>query len=496
MLSEDYDNVKTDIINNTDKIVPNLNENKDVFVKSDRKTELSDINKTQQLTNNTEKKEIPDTRNQTPFSQNENNTQLTDKGIPEKEVNIPQNKEVFGAPEIKKSLEYEENRIKINRYEGMDDDNILVKYDIMLNKFTFYDRRNYMIGSFTINQLMKYIGNKIDHRFMESVSSDLSEEIITRMVLKATYDQEINDMTITLMNYMTSPFMGSIDTLIKLNNGISEYEKCYLENELMHIMDEKKRKKIRKLIKRFIYQLITYTLNIIATMTKEMKYMNTNETLKQDLLKYSVGLSIRLSKSVKNEIEDRMKGFSDLENSMRKLVDIKNTLEHKIDKLHDDMKKQNQGIEDLIVVMKKNNQSGGAETTEESTNDTQSKTESESSGSNERNIKEKIISIDTESNSESESETEGTAETEESNNSDEKTESEKTESSDKSTETEEKEEKKKQKGGKNKKRTISEIISSNFSSESGNGYESEGGSPMEGLTSYEPTSQSEVSGIY
>ncbi len=509
MLSEEYDNVKTDAqINNTDKITNNLSQNKDVFLKSERKQEFSDLNKAQthQNTYNTEKN--ADTRTLTPFTQNQNNAQLTDKGIQEKElansIQNQQDKLTINSkesiiPENKQPV-LEENKIKINRFEGMDEDNILVKYDVMLNKFTFYDRRNYMIGSFTINQLMKYIGNKLDHRFMESISSELSEEIITRMVLKVTYDHELNDMTLILMNYMTSPFMGSIDTLIKLNNGISEYEKCYLENELMHIIDENKRKKIRKLIKRFIYQLITYTLNIISTMTREMKHMNTNEALKQDLLKYSVGLSIRLSKSVKNEIEDRMKGFNDLENSMRKLVDIKNTLEQKIDKLHHDMKKQNQGIEDLIVVMKKNNQTGGGDTTiestKESTKDTETNTESENSDSKERNIKEKIISIDTESE-------ESDVKEEDSNNSEEKTETqttesektesiESTESVEKSSESEEK--KKKQKGG--KKKTISEIISSNFSSESGNGYESEGGSPMDGLTSYEPTSQSEISGIY
>lgn len=278
-----------------------------------------------------------------------------------------------------------------NPYQATND-SLIVNYEKEYQRFTFYDFRNNYLGNFTIAQLIKYVGSQIDNTFMLYIDNGFAENLITTMIGRII--RENNELEIKLKNHLESAFMGDLEMLIKLNNGLSEFEKINLENELMKVFDDNKRLLIRDLIKKFIYQLINYTLRVIAIISNEIKDDPSKEQMKTTLLRYSVGLNYRLSNYVKTEISKNVESYNNLVENMNKLVEVKRIMRAKIDDLTNLIKEQNYKIERIQETLNKN-QLGGNK-----------------SSDSEPRIKDKYTTITTENsdseelNSESESESE------------------------------------------------------------------------------------------
>jgi hypothetical protein len=346
-------------------------------------TNLSISNKESIINNQTD--QSFDNNNQTlsqqPLNNNNQNINTNNNAVEKQEKNITENQpkqEVIVEQPVNQRIHI--SNVGQNPYQATND-SMLVNYEKEYQRFTFYDFRNNYLGNFTIAQLIKYIGSQIDNTFMLYIDNGLAENIITTMI--GRIEKENNGIDIKLKNHLDSAFMGDIEMLIKLNNGLSEFEKINLENELLKVFDDKKKIQIRDLIKKFIYQLINYTLRVIAIISNEIKDDPIKETMKTTLLRYSVGLNYRLSNYVKSEISKSVETYNNLVENMNKLVEVKRIMRTKIDDLTTLIKEQNYKIEKIQETLKQNQYGGG------------SSTESE------KKIKDKYTTITTE-NSESE----------------------------------------------------------------------------------------------
>lgn len=214
---------------------------------------------------------------------------------------------------------------------------ILVNIDKNDKRFKFYDKSQLYLGSFSIDELMKYISHKYDPKnqflpFVKSQAYDEAVNVIKKMIGSVKYNKNLKYAYIDLLNYNESLFMGDITSLVKLNNMLHTFEKETLDNALASV-DSEYAKKIRQFIKKFIYILLNYTLQLISETSEIIMYDESKKKLKDELIKYSTGIVFRISQYV----QEQLKILTDKMNEIEKIVDlnIKTTraLENKIDDL-------------------------------------------------------------------------------------------------------------------------------------------------------------------
>lgn len=201
------------------------------------------------------------------------------------------------------------------------------------DKFIFYESINKTLyGSFSIDQLIKYIGSQQLKEFNDATTDiGFSESIIKKFIGDVSVDPDTDKIIINLKSPLESPLMGNINILININNKIFFYENNKLDNDLGKINDPTDRKKIKRIIKQFIYALLTHTLKVISTISNEIKDKNKPE-LKNNLLKYSVGITYRLSAFVKDHIDSQMMTVDKLNNNLEKLIKIRQSIDDKLKK--------------------------------------------------------------------------------------------------------------------------------------------------------------------
>jgi hypothetical protein len=343
---------------------------------------------------------------------------LTDKASIQNETKTEQIKasEYKLVKETKQQTQLKPETVNINKVVNVDvvrlpenADAIIINYDKETKKFTFYDRSRSLIGFFTIIQLIKYIGNTVSNQFMSYVSpSNLLENLINAYLFKK------DDGKLIWHNHLTSPFMGDIEMLIKLNTDMSEFINKSLDQELIKIESKSERNKINDTIKKIYYDLLNHTLHIIASSSDDLRNDEDKKAIRDKLLKYSVGIMYKITTFTKLQLETYTNKQKELIDNMSRVTDLKKSLTNQITTLEEEIRKQNEKIklvsDKLTICMNEQLQQGGYTP---SSSNTSSKT---SSNSKEPKIKEKVVSItsgsetettsdsNSESNSESESE--------------------------------------------------------------------------------------------
>jgi len=227
------------------------------------------------------------------------------------------------------------------------DDNIMVSYEKELHKFTFYNTNTSLLGAFTIAQLIKYLGNHWDKNFMSHIDTSISDEIIKTFICNIKIDHDIGIPCINLHSHLKSPFMGNIEMLIKINTGLHEFETTKLYNELEKISDLKMRNKIKLIVSHFIYLMLNYTLKIIAIISEEIKNDTSRQKMKETLIKYTVGITYRITNFIKDQLEIQKKQYDELIKNKNKIEKSRNILSSKIDTLMTQLSSQNNKIDFL-----------------------------------------------------------------------------------------------------------------------------------------------------
>jgi hypothetical protein len=213
--------------------------------------------------------------------------------------------------------------------------NIYVGYSDNEQLFMFKNIDNQYIGSFSIPDTIKYFGSVVDpqKQFMKHLNElnyTNSAVIIKQFIGYPTYKELVNYIDIKLHDYDSSPFMGDIEMLVKLNEQLHKFEQLSLSNELQYV-DEKYRHKVELTIKKLIYSLLNYTLNLISTMSELIKLDTDKDRLKQELIKYSVGTVYRISQFVQQQLKIVMIKNDQIHKTLTNSMNLRKIVESKLD---------------------------------------------------------------------------------------------------------------------------------------------------------------------
>lgn len=222
---------------------------------------------------------------------------------------------------------------------------IMVYHDKKNKKFTFFDQSNSPIGYFTIDQLIKYIGKLQYPDFMSGVDINVSADIIETFIVKGATDDYGYD--IQLVSHMSSPFMGNIEMLMKLNNDIKDFENNDMGLYLEKVGDKKIERKVNQCIKEFIYILLGHILKIISTVSEHIKSDGSRQNIKESLLRYSCGITYRITNYVLDQLDIQNEYINGLQGNLHNMVIIKKALNEKINHLSDSVESQNRRVSSL-----------------------------------------------------------------------------------------------------------------------------------------------------
>jgi hypothetical protein len=266
-----------------------------------------------------------------------NNSDKTDQQIKERES---QNKTI--------------NIIEINNTVlASDDQQIMVNFNESECKFALYNKNKTLLGSFTAHQLIKYIATKIHSSFLDTVDCQSAIGIIEKYICTITNSDGF--VKINLLNQLASPFMGNIEMVMKLYQGVGNYDSKHLPQELEKISDEKIRKKVSGIIKQLIYLLLNHALRLVANISDVIKNDDSKKELKDMLIKYSVVIVYKMSNFMKDEVETKMGEYKLLQDDLVRMGKVKIEMYKKITEIKTSIQEQNNQL--AVITSKINNSS-------------------------------------------------------------------------------------------------------------------------------------------
>jgi len=262
--------------------------------------------------------------------------------------------EVIGTIQKENQIEFLVHEKNDSHDEEAISGSILISYNEKKSKFSFFNSKQQTLGSFTIKQLIKYIGNFVDsyEQFMRNVKLETSVYVINTFLCMIEYNN--NNINITLYDHIKSPYMGNIELLIKLNNGLRDFQKNSLDIELNKV-DKKYKKKIISAINQFIYMLLNHTQKIIAIACEKVNKDPSYETIREGLMKYSIASVYRISQFVKEQLKVHAENYEELTQYINKTNDLKLSLSHKMDKMNQLLEEQNNKINIIVEKIEDNN---------------------------------------------------------------------------------------------------------------------------------------------
>lgn len=222
---------------------------------------------------------------------------------------------------------------------------LLVSISEKLNKFSIFDEKNNLIGCFTIQNIIKYLGDIYDtkQQFLKENDSrnfQKAKELIKVLIFKLKYNKKNKYSDIVMSDYTKSGFMGDIELLIKLNNQLHKYQLENMQNDLSSV-DINNRIKMEQNIKKFIFILLNYTLKLISIVSEELKNNDEKKELKANLVNYSIGIVYRINLFV----QEQLKVINNQNKSVKESIDantqIKYKLKEKLDTLISEIQYQN-----------------------------------------------------------------------------------------------------------------------------------------------------------
>lgn len=211
---------------------------------------------------------------------------------------------------------------------------LIIEFNDAEYKFIIYNKNKNLLGSFTINQLIKYVGSKTDLTFLQAIDMGNSNIIIESYVCK--YD---TTNKLILVNHIQSPFMGNIEMLMKLYNGVHKF----IEGNITTIGEN-----IINKLKEFEYMILVDALKLISTISDVIKNDATKQTIKEHLAKYNVFITYKISVYTKEIIEKQQKTTDKIQNEITQLFSIKTDIDKKIENLLIKMQEQHSQIATIL----------------------------------------------------------------------------------------------------------------------------------------------------
>jgi hypothetical protein len=211
------------------------------------------------------------------------------------------------------------------------------------SKFKFFDENKRSVGEFSVDHIMKYVGDPHDYKkqFMKHLNGKEYTDaryLIKNVLCEIEYDSRIKYANINIKNHTQSPFMGDVEMIINLNNLLSDFEKGKLYTELNYV-DQKNRGKVEQLIKQFNYSMLNYTIGLVNIVNDQIKDDPTKEELKKQLMMYSTNTVSKISNFVQSQLNTVVKNNEKLEKMMFTSIKLKSLINDKLDKLSNQLNK-------------------------------------------------------------------------------------------------------------------------------------------------------------
>ena len=228
----------------------------------------------------------------------------------------------------------------INLSQHIDKDSIMLEYNYKKKRFLFHDKDKIFMGSFSTEELVKYIVYDKVPTFMSNINHSGAKPIIEKYLC-------VNkDSNIIINNHLESPFTGHIEMLIKLYKNLEDYEKNGFKLELVN-MTQTECEITTELFKNFIYILLNHILKIISILS-EVIDKDDDLITKTTLIKYSVAISYKISCFIRNKISDKLSEIENLKVEKNKLDELKNSFSKNILELENILNNQNDTINSFL----------------------------------------------------------------------------------------------------------------------------------------------------
>jgi len=246
------------------------------------------------------------------------------------------------------------NSINVNNDSG----SILVKHDQKEASYSFFNRNRTLLGTFRVLHLLKYIISDFPD-FLGVADIGGSVDVIKTYI--CIVEKQNNTTNIRLLNQLESPFMGNIEMLIKLYNGISQYH-SFMDKELQKYIP-KDRNYIEFTIKQFVHQLLNHILKIIANISEAIKDDNDKRSMKDRLLKYTVAIVYKISGMIKDDLDKKTTEYKSLQEDLVRLSSVKVNMYSKLTELQTLVTAQNAKIDNMVSLSTQTPQKGGDNST-------------------------------------------------------------------------------------------------------------------------------------
>jgi hypothetical protein len=192
------------------------------------------------------------------------------------------------------------------------------------NKFLFHDYNNIFIGQYTIDDMINYIlENTNKTLILDQTNQPQKIDVATKKLIELTICKASNEEDVFKLN-TTSPFMNDIELLMILNKMFKNFE-TYQIHKFVTANDYRSLKIIRK----FIYSFIEHTINIVSIISKQLTDGN-DETLKNKLMRYSIGLVYKLTQYLNSEITSSETKYKSMLSTVESLRTIEDKMESEI----------------------------------------------------------------------------------------------------------------------------------------------------------------------
>lgn len=219
---------------------------------------------------------------------------------------------------------------------------IIIEYDEKDQEFSFFTPSFSLIGSFTTDQLLKYLVDPIDsdNRFLSDIKYQKAKDIIKRFVGSPGPTKG----KLTLLDANSSPLMSNVEMLIRLNNNLHEFEKRTLP-KIIPIIDRSYAPEIKGVINKFIFYMLNHTMKMISIGSS--RGGGVSKGMKENLSNYSVGTVYRISQYVNSELTKNVGIQQKLIEQLKNIESVKNKLNHKMENITKLLEEQNQYLQTI-----------------------------------------------------------------------------------------------------------------------------------------------------
>jgi len=186
------------------------------------------------------------------------------------------------------------------------------------NNFIFKSNDDKLSGKIDFKQILQYVANDPDKNFLSKYENN--NWLIERFFVKNHGNNNLK-----IIDYNESQFTGDLEMVMQLINLIEEFIKTELTKELEYVKTNHKQK-IENNIKLFYILMLNYTIKLISITSQTLKI--SDDKIKNNLLKYSVIIVLKICKYVQKEIKsviEKNKKIEDmlLINAKLKLIIVK-----------------------------------------------------------------------------------------------------------------------------------------------------------------------------